>query len=79
MTKSNILEIGKGPGAVPNATGVIDPVTVEYGSHNTNILTGIDVTFPTETETHDSLAAALLQPHVGFILATWTFMWCFLA
>lgn len=73
------MEIGAGKNSVPDATGVENPVTVEYTGtrtlHNTPVITQSNVR-ATQTV---SVATALFTPTVGGIIGAWLMMWSFLA
>ncbi|KAF8477029.1 aspartic peptidase domain-containing protein [Kalaharituber pfeilii] len=68
VSDSNIMEIGTGKDAVPDATGVENPVTVEYtgtrGSHDRATFTESSTSSPTSTS-DESIASTLLRPAVG--------------
>jgi len=78
--RSDIMEIGTGKDAVPDATGVENPVTLEFtgtrSPHDTPVITQTGNVQATETP---SIAAALLTPAVGGIIGAWLMMWSFLA
>lgn len=85
VTDSNILEIGTGKDAVPQATGVVSAVTVEYsgtrGAHKPTATGDItDVPAPEETGASDEEGAAvdIVRPGVGALLGGWLLGWALL-
>ncbi|KAF8425703.1 aspartic peptidase domain-containing protein [Tirmania nivea] len=80
VSGSDIMEIGTGKNSVPDATGVENPVTLEFTEtrlpHDVPVITQSNNVQATETP---SIAAALLTPAVGGVIGAWLMMWSFLA
>jgi len=74
------MEIGTGKNAVPDASGVGNPVTLEFTGtrlpHDTPTITQTGNIEATETP---SIATPLLTPAVGGVIGAWLMMWSFLA
>jgi len=78
VTESHIMEIGT---TVPDAVGVENPVTMEFTgtikAHGNPTLAS--TVLSTSTQTASSVAATLLTPAVGGVIAAWLMVWSLLA
>lgn len=74
------MEIGTGKDSVPDATGVANPVTIEFtGTSLPHDIPSITQTGSIQATGTPSIAAALLTPAAGGVIGAWLMMWSFLA